>query len=470
MNIKVRTSNSQRNVQVSNLQELNQKIKEVFKLEDFTLFKNREKTEQVVELSENQIVYLNGNLGEPKEYKEEPKCKHSNLVKCSKCEHLNILDSDEKHAKYLSYGSYLEILNKKSQKEEVFNYKTTKCGNHSDKEICSKCMEKQITLKSQLFRKIDYVEFDDFCCIDHFTMKCLNSAKQQIGILLGRYDSFSALPHGRKAIVSAIWEVDQLNYPDGCVLQQLPPSFMSTKLSVIGVIYSDIVNKNGMKYSNKGKLGYTCSTLELNLIDDLKKHFGVRDFLGICIREMDGNFEPEVFMVTEQFSALREHLNPTTNPVYYYSKRNISYNSEDDHKTVIPKNADHLVPLDYFYVNCPIGYKCNPIFDNGVYLAMPTLRKLQKDYFKNDFSFSKFKNFYILMALQKYLKTTIVGLLDSVIENDEDKFNACISTDEFSHFKDQLKEFNEDQEWACRHCTFMNTHGNKCEMCGLDKD
>src|SRR5690606_12658394 len=102
--------------------------------------------------------------------------------------------------------------------------------------------------------------------------------------LLGKYDDHDQSPLGRKAVISAIWEIEQENFPDGLALNELPKTFITNELEIVGLIYTDLLMKDGLIYSYKRTRDYIISTLELNLFYEVFKKYNNKSFINICIR------------------------------------------------------------------------------------------------------------------------------------------------------------------------------------------
>lgn len=474
MNIIIRTQNSQRRVAVDTFEELDQKIRDIYSVEKYSLYSDKERTKPLSEVENNQTIYLSYEAEEAKVYKQEPNCSHSPDAVCPRCATLGPPkrgECPETKTKYLSYKSYLEMLEKEGRKEDVFDYRPRVCKDHTDKTKCSRCMDRQITLVSQVYRRIDHVEFDNQYCVENFVNAWRDSGRQRIGLLVGRLQEHSDVPMGRKAVVSCIWEVDQENFPDGAVLNRIPSRFLSDEMSIVGVIYTDLAVRDGQLHSCKRSLGYFASTAELHLIDLLGKKTGSEDFFGIClsVNESKG-IEPEVFMVTEQFSAMMDAgvLSLTADPRYFQTSRDIVYFITNEYNKKVSMKASPLVPLDYFIVKCEVGVKNSPVFEDATLIKKPTPRKLSA-YFGNDYSFAKFKSFYLLFDLERLLPTIIGGLFTSIIRGDEDMFREIASHEEFLQMRSMLLKFNE-QKWSCAACTYLNeAYAASCDMCGSKK-
>jgi len=474
MNIKIRTINTQRRVSADSFEELDQKIRDLFKTEKYQLFSDLEKTKPLKEIVDNQTIYMEYETGEAKAYKPEFTCTHSPDAVCSKCATLDPLERKTEPGiptKYLSYLSYLELLKDKGKVEEEYDYKPKVCKDHSSKTKCSKCMEKQITLVSQIYRKVDYVEFDNQCSMENFISQWRDSGRQKIGLLIGRHKDHPDIPLGKKAVVSCIWEIEQENYPDGLALDEIPERFISGEMKILGIVYTELAYKNGKTESYKRNYGYFVSTLELMLAYAARKRTNLSEFVSIFITINDeGSIVPQAFMISEQFYALMDAniLVPTTDPKHFFTKRDIVYFTINEYDIKVSAKANPLVPVDYFIVNCEIGFRDNPVFTNNEYIKRPTPRKLSA-YFNGDFSLEKFQNFYILFALEKYVPNCLEQLFNAAIKNDESTFSQLMDDAEFSEFKNLLSKFQE-KKWNCIACTFLNeSYASSCRICGENK-
>lgn len=477
MLITIRTSNSQRKIKVDTGDQIDQKIKELFKIENYTLYSDIQKTHVIKaeDIKGDTVVFMEYEMGEIKEYKEEMKCTHSPEAVCPKCVNIDRTQREVqpgKKTKYLSYKSYLQTLEDRSMKPEEFDYKIKICEDHLPNQRCSKCMEKQITLLSQPYRYIDYVEFDSQSIVQNFINTWRETGRQKIGFLIGKYEDHNDFPNGRKAVISAIWEADQESFPDGSVINTIPVKFGSDYLKIVGVIYTDLTYKNNEITSYKSIHGYPISTVEIDFINKLREETGNDAFFGICVscngeKEISG----EVFMITEQYRALRDAdaITLTTDPKLFMTNREITYQITNEYEKSVPKKADPFLPIYYFIVKCECGYKENPLFSNDTVIKKPTLRKLS-GYFESDFKIEKFKSFSVLVALNKFIPNIINKIIDAVINNDQDAFNDVLSSDEFGQFRRELDKF-EDKKWACGACTYLNEAFNiSCEVCGTKKN
>lgn len=476
MLITIRTLNAQRKIRIDNVEELEKKIQTVFKTEEYTLYSDPEKTikVEIPDIKDNMLVYMDYEIEEAKEYKEEMKCTHSPEAVCPKCVNLERdtrMSPPGENVKYISYGSYIQALEDRGAKEDEFNYEIKTCEEHPANQKCSRCMEKQITLLSQLYRHIDYVEFDSGAMIEEFFISWKNSWRQKIGLLVGTYAEYTKFPLGKKAVVSGIWEIEQECFPDGVALNNVPEKFISDELKILGVIYTDFKQDKSETTSNKIVENYIVSTSEIDFINDLKQKTGNPAFFGICLSfNQEKDITPKVFMITEQYEALKKAnaLSLTTNPQSFKANREIVYHIKNEYDKLVPKQADPLLPVYYFVVTCETGFKENPMFPIMTKIAKPTYKKLSA-YFEDKIELDKFRNFNVLVAIEKFLPNLIEDLFKAAIRDDKKLFDAITEEADFKKFVEELSKHG-NKKWDCSECTYLNEAlRSSCELCDAPK-
>ncbi|KAI5176545.1 nuclear protein localization protein 4, partial [Pancytospora epiphaga] len=340
------------------------------------------------------------------------------------------------------------------------------CDDHPKNVKCMKCTEKVITLAPQIYRRIDYVEFDNKACLESFIGKWRSSGRQRLGLLIGRYADHKQTPGGRRVVISGIWETEQENYPDGAVLQCIPRTFIYKGLEIVGSIYTDLWLRDGAQFSYKQKLGHVVSAMELNYFYEVQSAIHNPDFVHICVCSDDsGNILPEVFMITSQFIGLMNArlLRLTTDPASFETERDMSYLIKNEYNRNVPIQAKPFVPVDYFVVNCGLGYKDSPLFSNQTMLGKTSLKELSR-HFTGEYSFERFSSFSVLVALHKHTPCA-AEIFKAVLKNDRDAFEKLKNTDNFEELCSKLEEYN-ITEWNCRACTYLNNaQANQCEVC-----
>ncbi|KAI0344127.1 polyubiquitin-tagged protein recognition complex, Npl4 component [Trametopsis cervina] len=196
-------------------------------------------------------------------------CKHGFNAMCDYCMPLEPYDAkyhSEHNIKHLSYHAYINKLSPKGAAAaasasallpplEPLDYKVkVPCpsGLHPSwpQGICTKCQPSAITLQSQPFRMVDYLEIASQDIIDRFLHAWRVTGLQRFGWLIGRYAPYDKVPMGVKAVVEAIHEPPQQGELDGLELG-LPwedeprirelAQHASAPLGIVGYIFTDLV-------------------------------------------------------------------------------------------------------------------------------------------------------------------------------------------------------------------------------------
>nr|CAD2195230.1 unnamed protein product [Meloidogyne enterolobii] len=124
-----------------------------------------------------------------------------------------LADKGIKHMSFHSYVHKLSDLHGKGTRSknmlETLNYKINlDCHRHRPfpEGICTECRPPTVTLSRQPFRHVDNIEFENDSIVNEFLNFWRNSSCQRIGFLIGKYEQFSEVPLGIKAVVCAIYE------------------------------------------------------------------------------------------------------------------------------------------------------------------------------------------------------------------------------------------------------------------------
>lgn len=491
MIIFVQGPNDRKRVDIGLNDKLHNKIKEVFKIENFTMSFDQlntkkvdtSKTPQSLDLYKGMVLYIHYDIIQTdiKREKDELMCSHEKNAMCPNCAPLDPWDEKyykDKKIKYLSYGSYKEMCKNNNTEINMENYAQVVCRDHSKKIRCVKCEEKDIYLTPQIFRMVDHIEFDDSVIVENFIKHWRDSKKQFFGILVGRYKSYDRSPLGLKAIVSGIWIPKQENYPDGFVIKEnLEDDFLlHSNLSFLGMIYTDLLFDKKI-ISKRNEKNYFLSALEIEFISKMQFMFPYMEnnilfnsrFVTCLISaNEDGDIELNEYQVSSQCMALtRSQLILPTLDSSFYTNKNVYYKEIQDN-TLVTIKADKLIPSEYFIVKLTSGTKQNPLFKNNAYISNVFTNQKMADYLEQDFSFEKFSNFSFLMKIKDKI-LDFNRLLKCIVDEDRKYFEKFKKGQDFKNILESLNKFHK-VIWTCEACTFINEHSmHTCEVCGTPK-
>jgi nuclear protein localization family protein 4 len=156
-------------------------------------------------------------------------CNHKSDAACIYCTSKDPYDPEylkKEGIKFMSFHSYLRKLDHekgslaKATLDEMNLTIKPGCTTHAPwpEGICSACQPPAITMNRQTYRHVDYITFENGDIVDNFLNFWRVTSHQRAGLLYGRYETFSGVPLGIQAVVTAIYEPAQQGTRDGIKL------------------------------------------------------------------------------------------------------------------------------------------------------------------------------------------------------------------------------------------------------------
>jgi len=342
-----------------------------------------------------ELSKMDGKIKQSRTSSCKDSCKNGGCIYCTSKDPYDPEYLKKEGIKFMSFHSYLRKVEHekgslaKSKLDEInlsIKPGCTSCPGWPEG-LCSKCQPPALTLNRQTYRHVDHITFENGDIVDNFLNFWRVTSHQRAGILYGRYETFSGVPLGIQAVVSAIYEPGQQGTRDSIKLfpdedgkqAQVDRIANSLGLCRVGWIFTDLVQTNSsgkIKHVRHADSHYLsaqeCITAAnfQNMYPNITKKssslkFGSKQVTIVVTGDAENQIGLEAYQVSQQCMAMVRAgvLLPTKDaPELGYVREpkvgpnlDVFYKLKDQYGNEVTKVARPL-PVEYLLIDIPSGF------------------------------------------------------------------------------------------------------------------
>lgn len=231
---------------------------------------------------------------------------------------------------------------------------------------------------------VDHIEFSSAAVIDSFLNSWRQTGCQRLGYMYGRYEPYTEVPLGIKAVVEAIYEPPQEDHPDGIKLQlpweeeqMVADVAAACGLRIVGMVFTDLVDDGsgeGTVVPKRHVDSYFLSSLECAFAAEMQHRYpnpcrhsatgkyGSKFLTCVISGDVEGNIDVKAYQVSETTTALQEAgiIEPSRKPSVMRVRESVSheryvpevfYKFKNEYNVVVKQSAKPTFPVEYLLVN-----------------------------------------------------------------------------------------------------------------------